>query len=209
MGNLETRTAELRTRWVCDEKEFYHHEFCLKHLPYYNSRIKSNFKIFKAFLKYWCCKTRLVISLYGLGKGRKEPTVPFSLSTTEIKQEFRKIFSGIVITFFFPEIPLGPRTLPIDRSKGYIHSFCRYHRQPLKHCCPDCKSSNPRASGNQIGLQVQALSSLQLLGEAASALWTLKSTKTILLSFHWIWCSTHSIKILTRGSAALGSQPSL
>lgn len=28
MGNLETRTAELRIRWACDEKELYHHQFC-------------------------------------------------------------------------------------------------------------------------------------------------------------------------------------
>lgn len=128
MGILETRKAELRIRWACDEKENYmitSSAQCLKHSPYYNSRMKSNLKIFKTSLKDWCCKTRLVISLYGLGKGRKESTVPFSLSTTKIKQEFRKRFSQIVITFFFPEIPLSPRTLPLERSKGYIHCFCR------------------------------------------------------------------------------------
>lgn len=27
MGNLKTRTAELRTRWACDDKEQYH-QFC-------------------------------------------------------------------------------------------------------------------------------------------------------------------------------------
>lgn len=121
---------------------------CLKHSPYYNSRMKSNLKIFKTSLKYWCCKTRLIISFYGLGKGRKESIVQFSLSTTKIKQQFRKRFSEIVITFFFPEIPLTPRILTLERSKGYIQCFCRQHRQPLKHCCPDCKSSNPRASKN-------------------------------------------------------------
>lgn len=95
----------------------------LKHSPYYNSRMKSNLKIFKTSLKDWCYKTRLVISLYGLGKGRT--TVPFSLSTTKIKRESRKRFPEVVITLFFPEIPLGPRILPVERSKGYRHCFCK------------------------------------------------------------------------------------
>lgn len=92
-GKWETRTAELRISWACDEKEnniITSSAPCLKHSPYYNSRTKSNLKIFKTSLKDWCCKTRLVISLYGLGKGRNESIVPFILSTTKIKQEFRK-----------------------------------------------------------------------------------------------------------------------
>lgn len=28
MGNLQTSTIELRTRWACDEKELYDHQFC-------------------------------------------------------------------------------------------------------------------------------------------------------------------------------------
>lgn len=98
---------------------------CLKYSPYCNSRMKSNLKIPKTSLKDWCCKTRLVISLYGQVKGRKESTVPFSLSTTTIKQESRKRFSEVVITFLFPAIPLSPSIIPLESSKGYIQCFCR------------------------------------------------------------------------------------
>lgn len=98
---------------------------CLKYSPYCNSRMKSNLKIPKTSLKDWCCKTRLVISLYGQVKGRKESTVPFSLSTTTIKQESRKRFSEVVIIFLFRAIPLSPSIIPLESSKGYIQCFCR------------------------------------------------------------------------------------